>query len=182
VRFLILILIVLCGSSPTLAGKKDDAWAQCLWKNVPTTAANWLAIRSPEVTTRFNAPETPDVNLEYRLRASCESELTPSGKNRAPALNPKKVKSSLQTIRPNTIGADKTEPKAFRCDYFFEDDTQLKNRARFEWGYEDHLGRHIWSRTDFGFAAAKGGTVYLVQGGGIKKCYTVKADGSLVDA
>lgn len=167
---------------PAFAGKKDDAWAQCIWKNVPTTASNWLAIEPPIEKARFDAPESADELLVYRIRAACERELTPAGKKWPPSFNAKKVKIALQSIRPSNIGSDKLEPNAFRCDYYFEDDKELKTRARFEWGYEDTVGRQIWTTTDYGFATTKGGALYLTKGAGIKKCFVVQSDGSLTDA
>ena len=179
---ILLILAIMFISTPVFAGKKDDAWAQCLWKNVPTTASNWLANKPPTEKARFDAPETPDVTLVYRLRAACERELTPAGKKWPPSLNSKNVKIALEATKPAVIGPDNLEPNAFRCDYYFENDTELKTRARFEWGYEDNVGRQIWTTTDYGFASTKGGAVYLTKGAGIKKCFVVQSDGSLSNA
>ena len=178
---IILILAMMFVSMPVFAGKKDDAWAQCLWKNVPTTTSSWLATKPVGEKARFDAPETADVTIVYRLRAACERELTPAGKKWPPSLNAKKVKIALEVSKPVVIEPDNVEPKAFRCDYYFEDDKELKTRARFEWGYEDNVGRQIWTNTDYGFAGAKGGAVYLTKGAGIKKCFIVQSDGSLAD-
>ncbi|MBB6122660.1 hypothetical protein [Sphingobium subterraneum] len=163
------ILAALFVANPALAAKKEDAWAQCLWKNVPTSSANWLALKPPVEKSRLDAPETPDVTLQYRLRASCERELTPLGKKWAPTFSAEKVRAALSATRPASIGPDQMQPKAFRCDYYFEDDLQLKTRARFEWGFEDEAGRQIWSSVDYGFAGTKGGAVFLTKGAGIKK-------------
>ncbi len=175
-------LALLLGSSPALAGKKDDAWAKCLWEQVPTSSANWVAM-SPGGDEKYNIDaETPERAIQYRLRAACERLLTPVGKKRAPSLMPKAVKAALLATKPESVGPDRVEPKAFRCDYSFENDTELKTRARFEWGFEDSMGRQIWTTTDFGFAGGGGGAVYLTKDAGIKKCFTVKNDGTLADA
>ena len=173
---------LLLGSTPAWAGKKDDAWAKCLWEQVPTTSANWLAM-APGGDEKYNIDaETPERAIQYRLRAACERLLTPVGKKRAPSLMPKAVKAALLATRPESVGPDRIEPQAFRCDYYFENDAELKTRARFEWGFEDPAGRDIWTTTDFGFAGQGGGAVYLTKGAGIKKCFTVKNDGTLADA
>ncbi|MEQ1549681.1 hypothetical protein [Sphingorhabdus sp.] len=179
---IILALVILFVSAPAFAGKKDDAWAQCLWKNVPTTTANWLVTKPPVEKARFDAPESTEEMLVYRLRAACERELTPAGKKWPPSLNTKKVKIALEASKPADILPDTVEPKAFRCDYYFENDHEMKTRARFEWGYEESVGRQIWTTTDYGFAGANGGAVYLTKGAGIKKCFIVQSDGSLADA
>jgi hypothetical protein len=185
-RLLALSLSILAASllpsAPAWAGKKDDAWAKCLWEQVPTTSANWLAM-SPQSAEKYSTgPETPDKAIVYRLRAACERLLTPPGKKWPPSMYAKNVRVVLAATRPAVIGQDKAAPKAIRCDYYFENDKELKTRARFEWGVEDEAGRTIWTTTDFGFAGAGGGAVYLTKGAGIKKCFTVRDDGTLADA
>ena len=82
--------------------------------------------------------------------------------------------------KPTAIGPDKIDPFGFRCDLYFENDTALKNRAGFDWGVRASAGEVVFTKTRFGFAGEKGTVVQLTEGGGIRKCFKVQADGRLV--
>ena|GEM_PF-1977572 len=112
-KFAIMAAAIGVLSSPAIAGKKDDAWAACLWKNVPTTANNWLA--SEKMSDGFLKPENIESNLRLRLQAACSEQLTPSGKKKPPKFKAKQVREALVATKPETIGPDLIEPDTFYC-------------------------------------------------------------------
>ena len=172
-------------SSPAFAGKKDLAWAACIWEQVPTTASNWLNMapsnkKWDEVQRTTETP--PDYAIEWRLQAACFDILKPVNKKWPPSFYGKDVKAALMMTKPNVIGQDKIDPFGFRCDLYFENDAALKNRAGFDWGVRASAGEVVFTTTRFGFAGGKGTVVRLTEGAGIRKCFKVQADGSLKDA
>jgi hypothetical protein len=179
------VLSILAFSSPAYAGKKDTAWAQCLWEQVPTTANNWLSMSSSagsRIEDNVTTLTPPDIAIEWRLKAACHDLLKAPNKTWPPSFYGKNVKAALVALKPTTIGPDKMEPVGFRCDLYFENDTELKNRAGFDWGVKTQSGETIYSTTRFGFAGIKGGVVQLTEGAGIRKCFRVLADGTMTNA
>lgn len=166
---------------PAHASKKDDAWAACLWDQVPTTASNWLAM-TPVKGGWEKMPTPPDYAIEWRLKAACFDFLKPQNKKWPPSFYGKNVRAALLATRPALIRTDKIEPVGFRCDLYFENDTELKNRAGFDWGVKAKTGDVIFQTMRYGFAGENKAVVQLTEGGGIRKCYRVLADGSMTDA
>jgi hypothetical protein len=173
-------LAALVPASPAVAGKNDDAWAKCLWEQVPTSVANWLAMPPPKGGGDLNEPD-PASLLQFRLLAACYERLTPPGKRRPPSFNAKKVRPLLVASRPAAIGPDQRVPDAYRCDHYFEDDTEMKTRAGSDWGYGDPRDRKILSSVRSLFAGTKGGSVALAEGAGLHRCRTIRSDGTFAD-
>jgi hypothetical protein len=182
IRFLLALLAaILVSTSPALAGKKDDAWAQCLWEKAPLSAANWLAM---PIAERWPGPNgaSPAALLEFRLRAACHTQLTPPGKRYPPSLMAKAVRASLERIRPSVVGTNEIDPRAYQCTRYFLNDTELKTPAAYAWGFGDFDSGTKFSSMSFTFAAKGGGGVGLPETGGLRKCQVIKSDGSLADA
>lgn len=167
-------------SAPALAGKKDDAWAKCLWENASQSAANWLAMAEPKQRYSIDGMSAYEL-LEFRLRAACHAQLTPPGKRFPPGLNRKAVRASLIATRPTEIVADKAEPGAYQCKRFFLNDTDMKTPAAFQWGFGDFDSGVKFSSMSFQFASTTG-AVGLPETGGLRKCQIIQNDGSLIDS
>ena len=180
IRLVVLALGLGTLSAPAQAGKKDDAWAKCLWENAPQSAANWLAMTEPKDRYSINGMSAYEL-LEFRLRAACHVQLTPAGKRFPPGLNRKAVRASLIATRPTEIAADKVEPDAYQCTRYFLNDTEMKTPAAFHWGFGDFDSGVSFSSMSFQFAAAGGGGVGLPETGGLRKCLIIQADGSLIE-
>lgn len=173
-------LMALLPASPALAGKNDDAWAACIWEQVPTSASNWLKMPVPK--SHYGLAEVPpEYVLQFRLQAACYERLTPPGKQRPPGFSAKAVRKALEARRPTAPGADRVDPKAYRCTRYFLNDTDMKTPAGFDWGFgEDTSKTQFFSMTFF--FAAKGGSVGLPKQGGLRKCAFILADGTFADA
>jgi hypothetical protein len=164
------------------AGKNDDAWARCIWEQVPTSAANWLKMPAPKSDYGL-AAVPPEYALQFRLQAACFDRLTPSGKSHPPDFNAKAVRSALATLQPMAVEPDKIDPKAWRCTRYFENDTAMKTPAGYDWGYGDDMSKARFYSITYFFAGTKGGTpVGLPTTGGLRKCQFILADGTFKDA
>jgi hypothetical protein len=172
---------VVVAPSPAVAGKSDDAWAGCLWEQVPTSAANWLKLPAPKRDYGLS-DVPPEYVLQFRLQAACFDTMTPAGKTRPPSFNAKAVRKSLELIKPAAISEDKSDPKAYRCSRYFLNDTELKTPAGFDWGFGDDTSKAQFMSISYFFAAEKGGAVGLPDQGGIRKCSYINSDGSFEDA
>jgi len=167
-------------ASPALAGKNDDAWAKCIWEQVPASASNWLKLPVPK--NHYGLAEVPpEYALQYRLQAACYGPMTAPGKERPPSFNAKSVRKALDAARPASIGADRVDPRAYRCTRYFLNDTEMKNPAGFDWGFGSDTSKAQFFSMTFMFAA-KGGTVGLPKQGGLRKCAFIQADGTFADA
>jgi hypothetical protein len=175
------ILPILALAAPAYAGKKDTAWAACLWEQVPTTANNWLAM-SPSESGFETLPTPSDYALQWRLQAACYDILKPANKKWPPTFNAKSIRAALLAAKPATIRPDSADPTGFRCDLYFENDTELKNRAGFYWGVRAKQVEVVYLRMQYGFKTENGGVARLADGAGIRKCFRVLADGSLTNA
>lgn len=165
--------------TPAHAGKKDNAWAQCLWQRVPTSTAAWLAT-SPARNLMLVSEPSPAETLEYRLQAACRGVLTPAGKQRPASFNAKAVRRSLEGSRPASLGPDTIEPGAYRCDLHFENDTEMKNRAGTDWGFRQDGKNVSISSVRFMFAGQGNTAVGLKDGAGLRRCGTIQSDGSIL--
>lgn len=105
-------------ASPAYAGKKDDAWAQCLWSVAPTSASNWLAMQP--VKGDGLESKNPYPLLAVRLQGLCREKMRVPGKDDAPDFKPNAVRAALISSRPTTIGLDVGISDAYRCEIFEE--------------------------------------------------------------
>lgn len=168
-------------ATPAVAGKNDDAWAQCLWEKLPVSTSSWLALPVPKRDYGLGEPE-PAFVLQYRLRAACYDRLIPAGKKWPPSFNSGAVRKALIATRPATLPTEEADPLAYRCDLFFENDPEMKTVTGTDWGYgASRDGKQLGSIRMF-FAAKGGGSVGLTEGGGIRRCRFIQPDGSYKDA
>lgn len=174
-------LAALLPASPAWAGKNDDAWAKCIWEQVPTSAFNWLKMPAPK--NHYGLAEVPpEYALQFRLQAACFASMTAPGKERPPSFNAKAVRKALEAGRPASASADKVDPRAYRCTRYFLNDKEMKNPAGFDWGFGEDTGKPQFFSMTFMFAAKGGGAVGLPRQGGLRKCSYIQADGTFADA
>jgi hypothetical protein len=186
VGLVVLGLALALSASPALAGKIDDAWAKCIWEQVPTSASNWLKMPVPydpyrgvEVPTeRTFAP--PEYNLQFRLQAACFGAMTAPGDVRPRRFNAKAVRRSLEASRPASLGPDKVDPKAYRCTRYFLNDTEMKHPAGYDWGFGPDTDKAQLFSMMLIFPA-KDRSVALPPQGGLRKCAFILADGRFAD-
>jgi hypothetical protein len=168
-------------ASPAMAAKADEAWAACIWEQVPASASNWLKMPVPKRGYGL-AEVPPEYVLQFRLQAACYERLTPPGKERPPAFSAKAVRKALLASRPAGAAAtDKVDPLAYRCVRYFVNDAQMKTPGGYEWGFGTDTTKAQFFSMTFLFAA-KGGSVGLPQQGGLRKCSYIQADGTFRDA
>lgn len=180
-------LAVALPESPAFAGKNDDAWAKCIWEQVPTSASNWLNMPVPKdpyggvevPSARTHVP--PEYILQFRLQAACFGPMTAPGDVRPRRFNAKAVRRSLEASRPAGVGPDKVDPKAYRCTRYFLNDTERKNPAGYDWGFGSDTSKAQFFSMMFMFAAERG-SVLLPSQGGLRKCAFIQADGTFDDA
>ena len=168
-------------AGPARAGKNDDAWAACLWEKVPTSANSMLSLPVPP---KWQGPGaiTPEYALQHRLHAACYAALTPAGKKNPPSFNMNNVRKSLLATKPAAIAADTIEPRAYVCQRYFLNDTEMKNPAGYRWGFGEDTSKAQFGSMSLVFAAQGGGGVGLPDVGGLEKCQFIRSDGSLSDA
>jgi hypothetical protein len=153
-RRLVLLLLVLAAAlalpayQSFLAEPGSGAWAQCLWREVPTSAANWVAMDSAETPGR--GQPVPAELLKARLLGACAESLAPLGQALAAAPVWPDVRDALAARRPSHIGEDVSDPRAFACEVYFADDATLSDVAEFDWGHGDfNTGPIIGRRSDY---------------------------------
>jgi len=169
-------------STAARAGKNDDAWARCIWEQVPRSAANWLRMPVPKSDYGL-AAVPPEYVLQFRLQAACLDRLTPPGKSRPASFNAKAVRASLETLQPMAVEPDRIDPKAWRCTLYFENDTEMKSPAGYDWGFgEDRSKPRFFSITFLFASRVASSPVGLSRAGGLRKCQSILADGTFADA
>lgn len=167
-------------ASPAKAGKNDDAWAKCIWEQVPASASNWLKMPAPK--NHYGMAEVPpEYVLQFRLQAACYERLIPAGKKAPPRFSSKAVRAALEAQKPPSPGPDVADPRAYRCTRYFLNDTEMKNAAGFDWGFGSDTSKAQFFSMMFLYAA-KGGNVSLPSTGGLRKCAFIQADGTFADA
>ena len=119
-----------------LANPGEEAWARCLWKEVPTSSANWLAMDAAGFPPGVGAP-VPGELLKARLLGACAEDLAPPGRPVAGTPDWPVLQRRLATGRPELIAPDVADPHAFVCEQFFADDATLSDVAAYDWGYGD---------------------------------------------
>lgn len=108
------IAVLLTASGASIANAKvgDAAWAQCVWRTAPVSAANWLEMDGPSWSDNL---ESPAEILGHRLIAICSTQ---PANARNPNRNPKwsSLRASLKRARPRTIGtADSGASTTYMC-------------------------------------------------------------------
>lgn len=169
------------GSTPAIAGKKDDAWAKCLWEHVPTSANNWIGMSLPKSRSAMGDPK-PEYALQFRLQAACYEKLTKEGKSRPSRFNAKKVRKALIATKPQEVLEDTLDPKAYRCMRFFLNDKEMKTPAAYRWGFGEDTSQAQFFSVSYFYAAQGGGSVGLPESGGLEKCQFINADGTFTNA
>lgn len=119
IAFTIALMGIAISSSPAIAGKKDDAWASCLWETMPQSAANWVDMPDQRASYREDDVDLYSIT-QLRLQAACHGKMIPEGKSKPPTFKPKKIRESLRDMRPQSIGDDTVEPKLYRCFLFYD--------------------------------------------------------------
>jgi hypothetical protein len=132
-----------------LANPGESAWARCLWKEVPTSSANWLAMDAAGFPPGVGAP-VPGELLKARLLGACSDALAPPGRPRAGVPDWPALQRQLAARAPAAVPADSSDPRAFVCELYFADDGQLAQPAGHDWGYGDFntgviVGRRLQS-------------------------------------
>jgi hypothetical protein len=115
------------------------------------------------------------------LQAACYERMIPAGKKAPARFNPKAVRTALEARRPPSPGPDVVDPRAYRCARYFLNDTEMKNKAGFDWGFGSDTSRAQFFSMMFLYEA-KGGSVSLPSQGGLRKCAFIQADGTFADA
>ena len=146
------------GGSPAFAGKKDDAWAVCIWEKAPTSAAKWLQMAEVKKAEFLGKDNRYDL-LAVRIQGFCNEALTPQGKKYAPSFNTSAVRAALERTRPSEIRPDSPDSKAIRCE-MYEDDVLL--------------GKMIGFGDPKGLRPSPPATAI--------KCQRIQDDGTLIDA
>lgn len=178
---LLLAAAGLVPAAPAAAGAKaDQAWAQCIWDNVPTSAANWLKMPAPKQSYGM-AEVPPEYVLQFRLQAACYERMIAPGKKGPPRFSAKAVRAALEAQRPASTGPDVADPKAYRCTRYFLNDTEMKNAAGFDWGFGSDTSKAQFFSMTFLYSA-KGGYASLPKQGGLRKCAFIQSDGTFADA
>jgi hypothetical protein len=108
------------GAGTALAGKQDEAWAVCLWKQVPTSTQNWLSLTSPKKPKSMDKEDRFTL-LKVRLEAACSKDLTPAGEKSPPSFKVEAIRAALAQIKPESVGPDLISPSVIRCEIFEED-------------------------------------------------------------
>ena len=168
-------------ASPAFAGKNDDAWAKCIWEQVPTSASNWLKMPVPK--NHYGLADVPaEYVLQFRLQAACYERMIPAGKKSPARFHSKAVRTALEAQRPPSPGPDLADPRAYRCTRYFLNDTEMKNAAGFDWGFGSDTSKAQFFSMMFMYAGKGGGSVMLPKEGGLRKCAFIQADGTFADA
>lgn len=180
---LLLAAAGLVPAAPAAAGAKaDQAWAQCIWHNVPTSAANWLKMPSPKTFWRYRGSQfPPELVLHYRLRAACHDRLVPPGKRQPPFFDSKGVRLALEAQRPESVGPDKVDPMAYRCDRYFPEGRDIKVPAESEWGFGPDTSKAQFYVVTSNIVP-QGGPGLLLKQGWPRRCSFIQADGTFQDA
>ena len=112
---MMLALLVTAAADP-MPVAEADAWAQCIWQSVPTSAANWIemSVESPvgyQSNSQFH-------RLKFRLRSACWDELRPEPSSSgliAERFEESLVREALIRTRPAQIVADRLDPQSWVC-------------------------------------------------------------------
>ena len=110
------VAIYAISAIPARAASPADAWAQCLWQQVPTSANNWLNMPEPnsnqddEASARF-------FHLKFRLLSACTKLVMEPGKSVPPSFKHKAVRDALAKSKPANLAQDKIDPYLYVCQY-----------------------------------------------------------------
>jgi hypothetical protein len=115
-----LLAILAVVANPPAAAPSAEAWAECIWQTVPTSAANWLMMAvEPEIPLSSSKYK----QLRYRLRSACWATFMPKpekvGLLQEPEpFNQQLVREALIRTRPQAIGSDRPVKDAVLCQAF----------------------------------------------------------------
>jgi hypothetical protein len=161
-RFLYLsvafLLGVLSADSPAFANKQDDAWAQCIWQEAPTSANKWISMTPVKASAHIDKADRYAL-LAFRLQGFCRGPMRLANKKGIPTFKPDAVRAALIKTTPGNIGADRSASDALRCDIY--------------------VGGELRGTT-MSFGDPKG--MAALAGTNSLKCQRVTEDGNLVDA
>jgi hypothetical protein len=179
------VVCLVGAAAPAAAKPGDDAWAQCVWRTAPVSAANWLAMATPRWS---NEMETPSELLGHRLIAICSTEeANPRKPGHFPSWN--SLAGTLRRARPKQPGAmDLPDPAVHLCKSFATTDGRTSlyladvvrvsgggRKTIFQQYFTEHLGRAVRMPQDLrmmlGTDVASSTT-----------CRAISATGSLEDA
>jgi hypothetical protein len=142
--------LLVLGYRMFLAQPGEAAWAQCLWREVPRSAATWVAMDQPVAPLGQGGEPLPAELLKARLLGACAAPLAPMGSAFAEAPDWPALHSSLAAKRPPRVAEDVSDPRAFVCEVYFADDAALSNVAEHDWGHGDfNAGPIIGRRSSY---------------------------------
>lgn len=167
--------LVLLGYRLFLAQPSEAAWSACLWREVPTSAANWLAMDLPDAPRGAGDP-LPAELLKARLLGACAAQLAPLGTALAEAPNWSGLFEALANRRPAQPSEDRSDPRAFVCEVYFADDAGLRDVAEHDWGHGDfNAGPVIGRRSHYEPSRHYGQT--LTTANSVRFCRLIGPDG-----
>lgn len=167
------VVLAALGYRIFLAEPSDAAWATCLWRDVPTSAANWLAMDSPEPGS---GEPVPAELLKARLLGACATDLAPLHKQQGAPPDWRGLHAALAARYPGRIDEDRSDPRAFVCEVYFSHDAALRDVAEHDWGYGDfNTGPVVGRRSHYDPARHYGQT--LNAGNSVRFCRLIGPDG-----
>jgi hypothetical protein len=132
-------------AATSAAATDYDALARCVWEKVPTSASNWLQLGKLK-RGRSYSDDSKGFALQFRLAAAC---------NHRDTVEAFALQQALLAARPAAVGPDLVEPRATRCEMFFEDDAPMARVAGVNWAFGDDADASPRSsRTMFGVNSA----------------------------
>lgn len=182
---LVLALSVFAMNSPAVAKAGDPAWVQCVWKNAPASANNWLKMAVPNYQTKYDAANSL---LGLRLLGICASEAAdPLRPGRLP--NWKQLASAIKKGQPKiVVGADAAMAAVSLCESAMDQEGKLQI---FKVAIVRYQGEVKFTAFEQYFDSFNGALVLLPQdlrvvppvGTAVQeKCRPISEDGSLIDA
>ena len=160
------------GRQPQSYDPKVERYAKCMWREVPTTTANWWKAGKTFQIIPLNGDFTPQQLLLARIETACVKEGFGSG---VPVYAQDQLLRRIEAMRPAVINPDKMQEDVLRCvNHFTEADGSL---------YE--LGPTLFTFRDGKDVNLTGFFVTPERFKGAKrtsKCQRVQSDGSLSDA
>lgn len=140
-----------------LAQPSHSQWAQCLWREVPTSTANWLAMETAGGQRPSGEP-APGELLKARLLGACAEPLAPLGRAAAEPPDWAGLSGALRMRYPPRVAEDASDPRAFVCEVFFADDAVQRLAAEYDWGHGDFNTGTILARRRLPAASRPDGT------------------------
>lgn len=177
---LLLALALMAGLAVLVARQflgepRPARWSQCLWREAPSSAANWVAM-DPVGTMAGRGEPLPAELLKARLMGACAAILAPAGKSHAAGPDWPGLRAALAGSIPQIVGEDRSDPHAFVCEVFFADDASLRDVAEHDWGFGDfNTGSVIGRRSHYRPAQHYGQTLTATTA--VRFCRLIGPDG-----